>query len=88
MNPERAVGAGAPLRSWESLGDGEEGAEPPGRGAGAATRVASHGSHLCLLLQGSCSEPGQNIAWKELKKSSPGSGFIRGLSEQSHVCIS
>ena len=87
MNPERAVGAGAPLCSWERFGDGE-GAEPPGPGAGAATRVASHGSHLCLLLQGSCSEPGQNTAWRELKKSSPGSGFIRGLSEQSHVRIS
>ena len=43
---------------------------------------------FCLLLQGPSSEPSQNLAWRELKKGSPGSGFIRGLSEQSHVCIS
>lgn len=39
MNPECAVGAGATLRSWESLRGGEEGAEPPEPGAGAAARV-------------------------------------------------
>lgn len=58
MNPECAVGAGETLCSWESLRDGE-GAEPPGPGAGATARVPGHGSHLCLLLQGPCSEPSQ-----------------------------
>ena len=39
MNPDCSVGVGATLRSWESLRDGEEGAEPPGLGAGAAAGV-------------------------------------------------
>lgn len=87
MNPERAVGAGATLCSWESLRDEEGEAGPPGPGAGAA-----HGSQVTGVTSAfSCRVLALNQVRPQAEGAEEGLAGLwvsRGLSEQLQVRIS